>query len=89
MKSIFSILITLAFINFCQNGHIFIEDLSIDWQNLKYFTKIMLPFSLENHLEKGEVIRIKLPIDMSSVTTTVHSPLFNNFALDYSGFGNN
>ena len=71
MNCIIRLLISLLIINLSQSGHIYIEDLSIDWQNLKYFTKIMLPFSLENHLEKDEVIRIGLPIDMSSVTAKV------------------
>lgn len=67
----FPLLLILLSIDLCKGGHIYVEDLSIDWQNLKYFTKLMLPFSLENHLEKGEVIRIQMPIDMTSVSAKV------------------
>ena len=34
-------------------GHIYIEDLSIEWQNQDYFSTINIPFSLETPLKKS------------------------------------
>ena len=78
MKHIYCLFFAGILIQLVVCGHIYIEDLTIEWQNLQYFNKIILPFNLENYLDKDEVIRLKLPIDMNSVTSTV---LFNNYFL--------
>ena len=35
-------------------GHIYIEDLSIEWQNQDYFSTINIPFSLETPLKNPQ-----------------------------------
>ena len=65
------LLITFLSITSSNCGHIYIEDLSIEWQNQAYFNKITIPFNLENYLEKDEIIKIMLPLNMTSVTAQV------------------
>lgn len=52
-------------------GHIYIEDLSIEWQNKDYFTTIKIPFSLETPLKKSQIIKVYLPFSMNSVSCSI------------------
>jgi len=63
------IIVLLTLLSVCFAGHIYVGDVSLQYQNVGYFNGFKLAVNFESGLSKNGIIKINWPFALSSRTS--------------------